>query len=210
MLSSFFSGALGAIIGALATYFLQRRLETARTNEQDARKNIAEARFALELLNSMRNFARGVKPQYAQYEGQLERHMNVPALSIYIPNFPDKTFFLSLDFLGKQGHVKLLERLEFYRTRCHILTDIFRQRNTLYSEQVLPKLIGLFPVDPLTLRMTGQATPQQIIERIGIKTYSELKSLTDAIYSDLNYILNEFEALFKEANEVFIKLFPNR
>jgi hypothetical protein len=185
-----FAGLGGAVIGSTIAYLFQNRVEKLKSKEN--RKGIIyKYSIFLDRINSQ---AKLINDNYllGQKENKL-RHINVPAIMFVFPNFDLNDPAVDLVFLieYENSNVNLIANLMTIKDRFSILVNMVQIRNNIHINELQP----IFS----KLQITGGMTSEQEIEKIiGKVIYSKMKSATDTIYDQIEYITQNYRRIKDE------------
>jgi hypothetical protein len=185
-----FGGAItGAVTGIIGSYYIHRIAEKRRIRDL----NFSKLLEAFNQMGAFYDFALALKSQYDPRRSDSVRNINIEQVLTYPPNFDDVSFFSCLPFLARDN-APLLEEMEFYRSRCRTLLNAFDRRNKMYEEKLGPKIEKLFP-SATSQRVQGDAHLDDIIKLTGHNLFYSLKGYTDAIFSEMDFIVSRFPEL---------------
>ena len=186
-----FAGAWGAFL-----------LENQRRVREQRDCNVGAASRAIytifNLWNTLEQFRKEV---LEPYRGKPDAWLNMaaqPAMSVGDHRFQAG----DLQFLLQSPHAQVYAALVLEEQRFNLAVGLIRERNNIVMNEVFPKLTKAgFSV--------GKSGSQQAVEQaLGIDVVHKLKSITSALYTNIDDDLNSLKARHEELRAATKQLYP--
>jgi hypothetical protein len=181
------AGLCGAIVGSTIAYLFQHRLEKIKNTEYRKGMVYKYAIF-LDRINSQSNL---IYSSYLSAQKEIKlRHINLPAIVFTFPNFDLNDPAIDLVFLTeyKNMNIDLIANLMTIKDRFSLLVNMVGIRNNLHINELQP----IFAKLQIT---HGISTENDIQNLIGFDLYGKLKSATDVIYEEIDYIMKNYRQI---------------
>jgi hypothetical protein len=193
-----FSGLGGVLLGAFITYFLQKKAENRKIREE--RKALLSK--YLSFIDNAYNFAKSIDKYLKNKIDDPLRHINVPAMHIISPEVNIKDPVIELYFISESHDVKIIGKIYNYKNRYLALSEIFNIRNQLYINHVIEIISSKLGTG------AGYITIDQMKNILGLPLYGKMLTITDSLYNDTKYIIENYNEIKLRLRAIFKYLFP--